>query len=320
MSRVLVTGLSGFAGQHLARLLVQRGFEVAGTVLTAPPERLRSLIGRAGGDDRLAVADVTDLNALTKVVADVRPDGVFHLAGLADVPASDADPLRAFRINALGAVNLLAAVAACDRPCRIVLVSSASVYGPLTADMIPVREHAPIRPISPYGASKAAAELMARQWGRPGMEVVCVRPFNHAGPGQQPGFFCPDVARQLVAIERGRQAPTIAVGNLDAVRDFSDVRDMVAGYLAAWEHGRNGAIYNICSGVGRSVREVMDTLIELSGLQVRVEVAADRMRSIDISTVVGSADALRAVSGWEPRVPWRQTLVDVLEDWRRRKT
>ena len=318
MPRVLITGINGFAGRHLTALLRGRGFDIAGIVHAVRDPGLTHRVEPA--DTQLIPADVTDLEALTRAVDAVRPEGVFHLAGLAHVPASDADPVRAFRVNALGSVNLLAAVAACGVHCRVLLVSSASVYGLVEPSAMPVREQAPFRPLSPYGASKAAAELMACQWPDREVEVVCVRPFNHTGPGQVSGFVCPDFARQLISIERGRHPPTIAVGNLDVVRDFSDVRDVVTGYLAAWERGRPGAVYNICSGVGRSVREVLDAMIELSGLRVRVEVVPERVRLADVPALIGSADALRTETGWQPSIPWRETLAAVLDDWRQRET
>jgi len=316
MPRVLITGIRGFAGTHLTALLVRRGFEIAGIVHPASEPGSSS-----GAEDGIEIirADVTDLETLTRAVDVLRPEGVFHLAGMAHIPASDADPVGAFRVNALGSVNLLAAVAACGRPCRVVLVSSASVYGLVDKSMMPLDEQTPLRPLNTYGASKAAAELMAGQWPGPAVEVVRVRPFNHTGPGQPPGFVCPDFARQLVAIERGRQCPTLSVGNLEVVRDFSDVRDVVAGYLAAWERGRPGAVYNICSGVGRTVRSVLDTLIELSGLRVCVEMAAARVRPADVPALIGSAEAFRIETAWDPRIPWRQTLADVLSDWRQRE-
>lgn len=319
MSTALITGISGFAGAHLTRLLLARGFDVVG--LAREPARLKGARELADavrrGDIRLVAADVTDLDGLTSAIAEARADGVFHLAGMAHVPASGADPTRAFRINALGTVNVLAAVAAAGRSCRTLLVSSASVYGAVGAD--PIAEDRPFRPLNPYGATKVAAELMAEQWAQRGLDVVRVRPFNHTGPGQQPGFVCPDFARQLVAIQRGEKAPTITVGNLDVVRDFSDVRDVVAGYLAAWERGRSGAVYNIASGVGRSVRDVLGTLIEISGQAVQIEVAPGQVRQGEIPIVVGSTAALRTQTGWQPVVPWRQTLTDVFDDWSTRR-
>ncbi len=320
--RALITGLGGFAGRHLAALLLERGVAVHGTVHGAAGlAGLRELAQRfpAFGDACVHRVDVGDAHAVADLVAAVQPDGVFHLAGLSFVPDSHADPTAVFRTNALGTIHVLAAVRAQRPECRVLVVGSAEAYGLIGADDLPVREDCPLRPLTPYGASKAAADLIAAQWARGyGLPIVSVRPFNHIGPGQRPPFVCADFARQLAAIERGQQEARIEVGNLDVVRDFSDVRDVVAAYAALWEHGVAGEAYNVCAGVGHSVREMLDTLIELSGLRVEVQVVAARVRAAEVPRIVGSADKLRAATGWTPRHAWRDTLADVLADWRAR--
>jgi GDP-4-dehydro-6-deoxy-D-mannose reductase len=315
--RVLITGIAGFAGRHLARLLLARGDEVHGTIHR--PESLAALAMAlpALRGDRLHRVDIREAKDVAEALKRAAPDAVIHLAGLTFVPDSHADPAAFFRVNVLGLIHLLAAVRDRAAPCRTVVVGSANAYGALEPSDLPVGEGCPMRPISPYGASKAAADLIAYQWGRSyDLDVVRLRPFNHTGPGQRPEFVCPDFARQLAAIARGEKPARVEVGNLDVVRDFSDVRDVVAAYVAALERGRKGEAYNVCSGVGHSVREMLSALIELSGCTVEVVGAAERTRAIDVPEVVGSFAKLRRDTGWSPRIEWRRMLADVYAEWR----
>jgi GDP-4-dehydro-6-deoxy-D-mannose reductase len=272
------------------------------------------------GDGRLHVADVTDAGAMDDIVTAVQPDAIIHLAGWTFVPESHADPTAVFRINALGTIHVFGAVRRHRPKCRVIAVGSADAYGLVDPAEIPIRETSALRPISPYGASKGAADLLGHQWARGyGVDIVRVRPFNHIGPGQRPMFVCPDFARQIVAIERGEQRPQVTVGNLYALRVFTDVRYVVAAYVAALDRGETGEAYNICSGVAHSVREMLDTLIELSGREVEIVTAPERMRATDVPVVLGSFDKLRARTGWSPHHSWRQTLSDVLEEQRARR-
>jgi GDP-4-dehydro-6-deoxy-D-mannose reductase len=315
--RVLITGIAGFAGRHLARLLLSRGDEVHGTI-HRPESRTALAVALPDlGADRLHRIDVTEAQVVSDALRRAAPDAVIHLAGLTFVPDSHADPAAFFRANVLGLIHLLAAVRQLGSPCRIVAVGSAAAYGALEPGDLPVDESCPMRPLSPYGASKAAADLIAYQWARTyGLDVVRVRPFNHTGPGQRPEFVCPDFARQLAAIARREKPARVEVGNLDVVRDFSDVRDVVAAYVAALERGRRGEAYNVCSGVGHSIREMLSVLIELSGCAVEVGVAPERERVVDVPEAVGSFEKLRRDTGWSPRIEWRQMLADVYDEWR----
>ncbi len=320
--RFLITGLGGFAGRHLAALLLARGDQVCGTIYPAAERNeLAELQARfpALRHEGVHVVDIADAEVLASVVAAVEPDGVMHLAGVTFVPESEADPAATFRINLVGTLNLFTAVRRHRPSCRVLVVGSCDVYGRVDPEDLPVREECPLRPLSAYGASKAAADLLAHQWAHGvGLDIVRVRAFNHTGAGQRPVFVCPDFARQIVAIERGHQAPTLSVGDLAPVRDFSDVRDVVAAYVAAWEQGKTGEAYNVCSGVGRSVQEMLNTLIEIAGISVRTEVVAERLRRVSVPRMVGSAEKLRAATGWAPHCEWRDTLTAVLADWRER--
>jgi GDP-4-dehydro-6-deoxy-D-mannose reductase len=263
--------------------------------------------------------DVTDTAAVERVVAEVAPDGVFHLAGQAFVPDSQQQPGRTFEINTIGTVNVLAAVRRARPGARVLAVGSGEVYGMIDETNLPIDEDCPLRPLNPYAASKAAADLVAYQWAiGDGLDVVRVRPFNHTGPGQRRSFVCPDFASQLAEIERGERPPRLAVGDLDVVRDFSDVRDVVSAYLCAWERGRAGEAYNVCSGVGRSVRDVLDALIAMTKVHVEISVETARIRPRRVPRVVGAADKLRRETGWAPHHDWADTLASVLADCRAR--
>jgi GDP-4-dehydro-6-deoxy-D-mannose reductase len=245
----------------------------------------------------------------------VCPDGLFHLAAFTSPAASFDDPDGAYRANLLGSLNVFAAVHNVVTPCRVVWVGSSDAYGQVNGDELPVTERNPFRPLSPYAASKAAADLAAYQWSRAyGLDVVRVRPFNHTGPGQASHFVCANFAFQLAAGKYHRRPARVEVGNLDVVRDFSDVRDVVRAYVAVFERGKTGEAYNVCSGSGRAPRHILERLIQLSGADVDVVVEPARQRPIDVPVLIGSAAKLRDATGWVPMIDWDQTLRDLLED------
>jgi GDP-4-dehydro-6-deoxy-D-mannose reductase len=311
--RVLVTGIGGFAGPVVAEVLNAAGHEVHG-LLRRPARRALGVEPAA-----LHLGDLSDHEAFGRIVRAVGPAAVVHLAGFTVVPAAERDPEAAYRGNLGGTLAVLAAVRAHAPGARILVVTSVEVYGQVEPAELPLTEETALRPLTVYGASKAAADLAAAQWGRAyGLDVVRVRPFNHTGPGQAPEFVCSAVARQLAAIEAGQQPPVVEVGNLDPVRDFSDVRDIAAGYLALLERGRRGEVYNLCSGEGVSIAEVVAVLRTHARVPVTVRSTATRRRGVDVARVVGShARATRDV-GWRPRIPFSETLAALLDDWRGR--
>jgi GDP-4-dehydro-6-deoxy-D-mannose reductase len=303
--RVLVTGADGFVGRHLLVALEAAGHEIvaAGGPEAAPPAR---------------ALDLRDPDAVAALVAQSAPEGIVHLAGQAFVPDAHRAPLATLDVNAAGTARLLEAVRRSAPEARVLVVSSAEVYGVQGPERMPLDETAPLRPANPYGASKAAAEAYALAWSRGyGLDVVVARPFNHLGPGQDPRFVAPGFARQLAAIAAGG-APRLAVGNLEAQRDFLDVRDVVAAYLALLESGRRGEVYNICSGRAVAIREVLRLLISIAGVPVEVRDDPERMRPADLPLLVGDAAKLRAATGWSPRIALAQSLRDVYDDARRR--
>lgn len=290
--RAYVTGAAGFVGGWLVRLLREAGDEV-----------------------HMATVDVTDPGAVAAELAGVRPDAVYHLAALAAVGASWQDPFDTVRVNVLGSLAVLDAARRLDDPPRVLLVSSADVYG-RTGHTGPITESVAVRPDSPYAASKAAAEVIAAQHVTAyGLPVVVVRPFNHIGPGQADGFLVSALARRIAIAERdGLDA--VAVGNLTAERDFSDVRDVVAAYRMLIERGTPGEVYNVCSGVARSVQWVADTLVAAARRPMRLAVDPALLRPVDVPLLVGSSARLRAATGWRPVHDVATTVVEVLDWWR----
>ena len=295
--RVLVTGSRGFVGRWLVRYLHAAGDEVLELDATGA-----------------SPVDITDRAAVHDAVAAARPAAICHLAAQASVGASWADPGATFQVNTIGVVHLLeAADAGATRP-RVLLVSSAEVYGAVPADALPVGEDWPFAPVNPYAASKAAAELVGLQaWHGRRLEVVRARPFNHTGPGQAPAFVVPSLARQVVAAGRDGQRELVA-GNLSARRDLTDVRDVVRDYRLLLERGAPGQAYNVCRGQSVSIEWVARRLLELAGLDLPIVIDPALVRPVDVADMRGDPARLRAATGWVPRIPLDQTLADVLAD------
>lgn len=311
--RVLITGMEGFAGSHLAEYACAQGAEVHGTAF--PDASRRNLLGTAAAG--VHALDVTKADPLVRLLRRLRPDRVFHLAGQSSPTVSRRDPEATLRSNVLGTLNLLEAARVLPRPPRVLVVGSADEYGGATSAR-PIPETTPLRPETPYAVSKVCQDLLGLAYHRRhGLHVVRVRPFNHIGPRQAPGFVATDFASQLAAIERGRARPRLEVGNLDVIRDFSDVRDIVRGYWRLLQAGRPGEVYNLGSGRGTRVRDLLDGLLALSPVRVTVRVRSERVRPERRYKVASIAKAWRDC-GWAPKVPLARTLADILEDWRRR--
>jgi GDP-4-dehydro-6-deoxy-D-mannose reductase len=300
--RILVTGADGFAGRHLCALLREAGDQV---VEAHGP--------RAEGVNSHALNfDIADEAAVRAAVERARPEGIIHLAGFSSVARSHGNPARSFAVNALGTVNLLTAVRDGAAEARVLLISSGEVYG-LVQEGTPATEEQRLDPLSPYAASKMAAELMGHQFHRSyRLQVVVARPFNHLGEGQDPTFVVPSFAAQLRAIQKGKADPVLRTGNLEAIRDFIHVRDVAAAYRLLLTAGVPGQAYNICSGEGRTIRSVLEEMLALSGISARIELDPARLRPLDIPSLVGSPDKLRAL-GWEPKHTVTDALREVLE-------
>ena len=297
--RILVTGADGFVGKHLCRHLRDDGaevFELRGPETPGPTH-----------------VDLTDGPAVERVVRECQPEGVVHLAGFSSVAQSHADPARAFAVNALGTVNILAALRKSAPTARAVVVSSGEVYGRM-AEGERATEATALDPLSPYAASKAAAETASVQFFRSyGLPVVVARPFNHLGSGQAAHFVVPSFARQLLAIRAGTIEPRLEVGNLEPVRDFSHVKDVVEAYRLLLLRGAPGEAYNVASGAGRTILSVLEELRTLVGVTVEPTVSPDRFRPAEIPYLVGDAAKLRAL-GWHPKRTVTEALHDVIQE------
>ncbi len=293
--RVFVTGAKGFVGSHLVPRLEQRGFEVVAT------------------DRELDVADAARVES---AVRRARPGLLVHLAALTSVAASWRDPEETYRVNFLGTRAVLVAVAGAAPRARLLLIGSADQYGSLEPGAAPLDEAAPLRPRSPYARTKTAADLLGAAWARRGLDVVRVRAFNHTGPGQSDDFVLSSFARQAVEIAQGRREPRLRVGNLDSVRDFLDVEDVLEAYDRLCEPSVPAGVYNVASGLGVRLGDALDEILKLAGAQPSIEMDPERMRPRD--QLVGDATLLRSACGWTPRVSFSETLARLVEDWRQR--
>jgi GDP-4-dehydro-6-deoxy-D-mannose reductase len=297
--KALVTGASGFVGRHLVAALEGAGDEVSG-------------FDRDEGG-----VDITDAAAVTGLICDLKPEVVYHLAGWADVGGSWAAPVEAFRTNAEGTLNVLSAAAEA-RVERVLSVGSADVYGRVREDELPLTENSPLRPASPYAASKVAADFLGLQaWLGRQLPVLRVRAFNHLGPGQTDRFVAPALASRIARNEL-EGADVIEIGNLSARRDFTDVRDVVRAYRLLVRHGEPGEAYNVCSGHDIAVQELADRLLAMAERPMRFETDPALLRPVDVPVLRGDHSRLTAATGWEPEIPLSRTLEDLLDDWRAR--
>ena len=300
--RVLVTGASGFVGGHLAPLLRSRGHQV-------------TTLSRDGDVD--ITGDVSDADTLAKSVRRIRPEGIVHLAAIAFVPDAERNAGRAHDVNVGGTRNVLDAAA--EVGARVVFASSGAVYGDggSTGAARPFAESAPLAPRGVYAETKAAAEAeCVRAHGR--VNVVRVRAFNHTGPGQDESYVCSSFAKQVAAAGLGLGPATLAVGDLEAERDFCDVRDIVRAYALALEQGAAGEVYNACSGSPTRIRSMLDALIELSGVHVDVRTESSRLRAREASRLWGDNAKIAGALGWRPQISLRESLSDLLGWWRER--
>jgi GDP-4-dehydro-6-deoxy-D-mannose reductase len=292
--RAFVTGASGFVGRHLVAHL-----EASGDEVVALPDGI----------------DVADEVAVREAVVGARPDAIYHLAGWAHVGASFDHAAEVVRVNVAGTAAVCDAALAAGGP-RVLVVGSSDAYGAFDPAELPLHEGLPLRPVSPYGASKAAAEVVALQaWRGRGLPVVVSRSFNHTGPGQSTTFVVPALARRIVeAVASG--APTVRVGNLSARRDLVDVRDVVRAYRALVERGEPGGTYNVCSGQAVAVSELAERLVRLAGADLELVVDPDLVRPVDVPVVVGDHGRITERTGWRPERSLDDTVAAVLEDQR----
>ncbi len=310
---VLITGGTGFVGQHLRRYLLQAtDWRLLNTTYPDPdaplldPER-----------EEMVALDLREAEAVHALLAAHRPDAIIHLAAQSHVPTSYKDPWGTLENNIRGQLQLLEACVALELQPRFLVIGSGEAYGRDTPDAMPLREEHPLRPENPYSVSKVAQDVLGYQYFISyGIPVVRMRPFNHVGPGQSPRFVLPAFASQVARIEAGQQEPVLRVGNLSPARDFTDVRDVVRAYTLALLHGEPGEAYNVCSGTGRTIQSIVNRLLELARVPISVEIDPDRYRPADVPVIFGSAEKLHRATGWQPGIPFEQTVQNVLDEWR----
>ena len=311
-TRVLITGAGGFVGGYLAAECARRGWVVHGTARpgeTYDPE-IPAVMHRV---------ELCDVDAVRVLVEQARPAHIYHLAAQASVKQAWQDPLATLTNNTAAQLNILSAARAFAPAARILVVSSSEVYGGADPAHMPLSEDEPLGPLDPYSVSKVTQEMLGLQhYLAFGLAVVRVRAFNHTGPGQRTGFVAADFASQVALIEAGRREPVLAVGNLEAVRDLSDVRDVVRAYTLALTEGEPGAVYNVASGRGVSMHDLLHAFIEQAAVPITTVLNPDLLRPIERPLIIGDSTRLRARTGWAPTISLEQTVRDTLAYWRAR--
>jgi GDP-4-dehydro-6-deoxy-D-mannose reductase len=312
--RILITGACGFVGHHLATHLLDTiaNVEIHGTTLPGLPYKKQSNV-------IYHEIDLKSASLADALIANIRPNHIYHLAAQAFVPRSFEAPWETLENNILAQLNIIQACLRTEIKPRMLIVSSAEIYGPTPPEELPITEQSMLRPTSPYSVSKIAQDMLGLQYNLShGFPIIRARAFNHIGPGQNQRFVAPDFALQIANIEIGKQPAKLSVGDLTAKRDFTDVRDIVAAYRIIVKKGIPGDVYNICSGKAHSIQFLLDTLLSYSSVPVEVTIDPKRMRPTSIPILVGDNTHLKNVTGWQPKIPFEQTLLDVLDDCRKR--
>ncbi len=315
--RILITGITGFVGSHLAEYALARGdSEVFGTV------RWRSRLENVEGfqkDITMVDCDLRDSSATRRCLQNIKPDYIFHLAAQSFVPTSWTAPEETLTTNIISELNLLEAMRDIDKEIRIQVAGSSEEYGLVFEEEAPIKETNPLRPLSPYAVSKVAQDMLAYQYNRSyGLFTVRTRAFNHEGPRRGHVFVTSNFARQIAQIEAGKKEPVIEVGNLSARRDFTDVRDVVKAYWLSLEKGEPGEVYNIGSGKAVTIQEMLDMLLALTDQRIEVRPVPERMRPSDVELLLADVGKFNALTGWKAEIPLTKTLADTLGYWRDR--
>lgn len=319
--KILITGITGFAGSHLAELVLQmKGMELFG--IERPRSDIEN-IARIRNKIKFFDCDIKDASNVRKILENIKPDKIFHLAAQTFVPTSWNTPSETLITNIIGQLNIFEAVRDVGINPFIQIACSSEEYGFAEDKDIPIKEDAPLNPLSPYGVSKVGQDLLGYQYHKSyGLNIVRTRGFNHSGPRRGKSFVCSNFAYQIARVEKGLQENTIHVGNLSAIRDFLDVRDMVKAYWVSLEKCKPGDVYNICSGKGRTIKEILDILLGLTKAKIdikkKIEIKEDssRMRPSDVQKLIGSNEKFVKATGWNPEIPFEKTLEDLLDYWR----
>lgn len=315
---VLITGITGFAGSHLADYILENYPEVKVYGIVRWRSRMEN-VEHLKGKIKLIEGDIRDYVSIRSVMEEVKPDIIFHLAAQSFVPTSWKAPQETLSTNIIGQTNIFEAVRELGLNPAIQIAGSSEEYGLVYENEVPIKETNPLRPLSPYAVSKVAQDFLGYQYFKSyGMRIIRTRGFNHTGPRRGEVFVTSNFSKQIALIEKGKQEPVIKVGNLEAIRDFTDVRDMVRGYWFAATKGEPGDVYNICSGKGYKIREILDMLLSLSKVKVKVEVDPERLRPSDVPVLIGDNSKFREKTGWSPQIPFEKTVEDLLNYWRER--
>ncbi len=314
LKKALITGITGFAGSHLAELLLREKVEVHGI------QRWRSKSDNINHiRDKIVFheADLLDAHSLYKVIDEVRPNYIFHLAAQSYVQSSWASPSNTLEVNIIGTVHLFEAMIKSKLEIPIQIACSSEEYGKVLKDELPISENNPLRPLSPYAVSKLAMDYLGYQYFESyGLKVIRTRGFNHTGPRRGDVFSESTFAKQIAEIEKGVHEPVVYVGNLDAVRDYTDVRDMVKAYYIAVEKCEPGEAYNIATGVGWKIKDVLNLLLSMSKVKIKIVPDKNRMRPSDVEVLIGDSSKFRKKTGWKPEIPFEKTMEDLLNYWR----
>lgn len=314
--KALITGIAGFAGSHLAEMLLSQGYEVYG--MSRPrskTEHIESIKNKLHLED----ADLLDSHSLYTMISRIKPDYIFHLAAQSFVPTSWVSPSVTLEINIVGSANLFEAIRQVGIDPVIQIACSSEEYGLVYPNEIPIKETNPLRPQSPYAVSKVAMDYLGYQYYCSyKMRIVRTRGFNHTGPRRGETFVTSNFAKQIAMIEHDKQEPVIRVGNLEAQRDWTDVRDIVRGYLLAVEKCDPGDVYNICSGKGVRVGDMLELLLSHCRVRVKIEPDPARMRPSDVPVLIGDNQKFVKKTGWQPKILFEKTMLDLLNYWRER--
>jgi len=316
--RVLITGITGFAGSHLADYILAEHPDIQVSGIVRWRSRMENVL-HIKDKVNLVEADLKDIVSLKKALAEVKPDRIFHLAAQSFVPTSWVCPAETFAINSIGQINLFEAVLDLGLKPRIQIAGSSEEYGLVHPDEVPMKETNPLRPLSPYAVSKVGQDMLGFQYHKSyGMHIIRTRGFNHTGPRRGDVFICSNFAKQIVEIEKEKREPVMYVGNLEAKRDFTDVRDTVRAYWLSLEKGEAGEVYNIGTGRAYAMKEILDMLLSLSRTKVEVKIDPKRLRPSDVQILLSDSTKIRQLTGWEPKIELKQSLEDLLDFWRER--
>lgn len=313
--RILITGISGFAGNYLVRnLLSKKNAEIFGTYLT---DNSLETLSDVRKDLKLYKLDLMDPEAVLKTIKDAKPDQVYHLAAIAASSQSFNEPGLIITNNINSQLNLLEALKVENINARILIVSSAEVYGKVDPKDLPIDENTPLNPANPYAVSKIAQDFLGLQYHITyNIDVVRVRPFNHIGPGQTDQFATSAFAKKIAEIEKGKKEPVLTVGNLESKRDFTDVKDMMEAYVLIMDKAKSGEVYNIGSGKSYKMSDILNILLSFSNTKIKIEIDPKLLRPSDNPDLVSDNTKVETLTGWKPKIPINQTLKDILEYWR----